>query len=85
MKPRRLAYAILNSRRSLEGPYRHAGQRPDRHGLARDPGVAAEHAASALNAPDAMKERSLPLPGGCWKLPSIRLHQEKGGPNGNSV
>jgi integrase len=22
-----------------------------------------------------MKERSLPLPGGCWKLPSIRLHQ----------
>ena len=26
-----------------------------------------------------MKERSLPLPGGCWKLPSIRLHQEKGG------
>jgi len=35
--------------------------------------------------PDAMKERSLPLPGGCWKLRSIRLHQEKGGPNGNSV
>ena len=24
---------------------------------------------------DAMKERSLPLPGGCWKLQSIRLHQ----------
>src|SRR5262249_17024163 len=27
-------------------------------------------------ASDAVKERSLPLPGGCWKLPSIRLHQE---------
>jgi hypothetical protein len=27
-----------------------------------------------------MKERSLPLPGGCWKLQSIRLHQAKGGP-----
>ncbi len=25
---------------------------------------------------DAMKERSLPLPGGCWKLQCIRLHQE---------
>src|SRR5262245_66083897 len=24
---------------------------------------------------DAMKERGLPLPGGCWKVPSIRLHQ----------
>jgi hypothetical protein len=24
---------------------------------------------------DAMKERSLPLPGGCWKVQSIRLHQ----------
>jgi len=35
--------------------------------------------------PDAMKERSLPLPGGCWKLQCIRLHQEKGGPNGDSV
>jgi hypothetical protein len=32
-----------------------------------------------------MKEGSLPLPGGCWKLPSIRLPQAKGGPNGNSV
>ena len=40
---------------------------------------------TTIQAPDAMKERSLPLPGGCWKLPSIRLHQEKGGPNGNSV
>src|SRR5205814_10029967 len=29
---------------------------------------------------DAMKERSLPLPGGCWKLPSIRLHQVQGRP-----
>ena len=27
-----------------------------------------------------MKERSLPLPGGCWKLSSIRLHQVQGGP-----
>src|SRR5262249_5052844 len=27
------------------------------------------------NSLDAMKERSLPLPGGCWKLRSIRLHQ----------
>src|SRR5215471_2110255 len=27
-----------------------------------------------------MKERSLPLPGGCWKLPSIRLHQVAGRP-----
>src|SRR5262249_48264137 len=27
-----------------------------------------------------MKERSLPLPGGCWKLPSIRLHQEREAP-----
>ena len=34
----------------------------------------------AAQAPDAMKERSLPLPGGCWKLPSIRLHQEIGRP-----
>ena len=29
---------------------------------------------------DAMKERSLPLPGGCWKLRSIRLHQVSGRP-----
>src|SRR5580704_4673412 len=29
---------------------------------------------------DAMKERSLPLPGGCWKLRSIRLHQVIGRP-----
>ena len=29
---------------------------------------------------DAMKERSLPLPGGCWKLPSIRLHQAREAP-----
>jgi hypothetical protein len=29
---------------------------------------------------DAMKERSLPLPGGCWKLPSIRLHQARAAP-----
>jgi hypothetical protein len=34
---------------------------------------------------DAMKERSLPLPGGCWKLPSIRLHQEREAPNGDSL
>ena len=34
---------------------------------------------------DAMKGRSLPLPGGCWKVQSIRLHQTKGGPNGDSV
>ena len=34
---------------------------------------------------DAMKERSLPLPGGCWKLQSIRLPPGKGGPNGDSV
>src|SRR5258705_11025214 len=27
-----------------------------------------------------MKERSLPLPGGCWKLQSIRLHQEREAP-----
>jgi hypothetical protein len=32
--------------------------------------------AKGVEASDAMKERSLPLPGGCWKLPSIRLHQE---------
>src|SRR5271166_4657854 len=28
----------------------------------------------------AMKERSLPLPGGCWKLRSIRLHQAREAP-----
>jgi transposase len=27
-----------------------------------------------------MKERSLPLPGGCWKVRSIRLHQEREAP-----
>src|SRR6266852_5097176 len=27
-----------------------------------------------------MKKRSLPLPGGCWKLQSIRLHQEREAP-----
>src|SRR5260370_12199236 len=27
-----------------------------------------------------MKERSLPLPGGCWKLQSIRLHQAREAP-----
>ena len=27
-----------------------------------------------------MKERSLPLPGGCWKLRSIRLHQAREAP-----
>ena len=39
----------------------------------------------ALTQADAMKERSLPLPGGCWKLQSIRLHQEREAPNGDSV
>src|SRR5438552_17058863 len=29
---------------------------------------------------DAMKERSLPLPGGCWKLQRIRLHQAREAP-----
>ena len=29
---------------------------------------------------DAMKERSLPLPGGCWKVQSIRLHQAREAP-----
>jgi hypothetical protein len=32
-----------------------------------------------------MKERSLPLHGGCWKVQSVRLHQAKGGPNGDIV
>src|SRR5260370_5749989 len=27
-----------------------------------------------------MKARSLPLPGGCWKLQSIRLHQAREAP-----
>src|SRR5262249_62260345 len=31
-------------------------------------------------ASDAMKGRSLPLPGGCWKLRSIRLHQVREAP-----
>src|ERR1039457_550426 len=30
--------------------------------------------------PDAMKERSLPLPGGCWKVQSVRLHQTREAP-----
>src|SRR6266568_2629504 len=34
----------------------------------------------ALTQADAMKERSLPLPGGCWKLQSIRLHQAREAP-----
>jgi hypothetical protein len=34
---------------------------------------------------DAMKGRSLPLPGGFWKVRSIRLHQALGGSDGDSV
>ncbi len=35
--------------------------------------------AYGLSPSDAMKERAS-APGGCWKLPSIRLHQGTGGP-----
>jgi len=31
-----------------------------------------------------MRERSLPLPGGRWKLQRIRLHHAWGGPNGEA-
>src|SRR5262249_43648474 len=42
--------------------------------------VGDNQARSSLRHTDAMKERSLPLPGGCWKLPSVRLHQEREAP-----
>jgi hypothetical protein len=34
---------------------------------------------------DALKERGLPLPGGCWELQRIRLPPDEGGPNGDRV
>jgi hypothetical protein len=49
---RRLAYAILNARRSRDGVIiATLVNALAHHGLAADPGVAAEHVASVLNAP----------------------------------